>query len=100
MGDFVCKWGRITRYDCGNIVSRTGIGQGPGTSSLDYTFIIVDDGSNDLAEGGDSGGPWYEGNYAVGIMHGENGTNAFYMAIDYVEAKGLTVRTICNDQQC
>lgn len=100
VGDFVCKYGRATGKDCGNITSRTVVGVGPNGTQLDNTFIRVDGGSNDIAQYTDSGGPCYDGNYAIGIMHAQIGDDAVYMAINYVQEQGLRIRTVCNDQQC
>ena len=100
IGDWVCKYGRTTGYDCGTITSKTVVGAGPGGSDLDNTFIRVDGGATDIAQPGDSGGPWYDGNYAIGMMHAQIADDAVYMAINYVQQQGLTIRTICGDQQC
>jgi len=58
-------------------------------------------GAYDLADSGDSGGPWFDGNTAYGTMRakitpGTNGvgTDAVYMAVNYVESGlGVTVMT-------
>ena len=47
--------------------------------------------SVDLAEPGDSGGLWFSGTSAFGIMTGdiEPGNDADYMAINYIDTAGV-----------
>lgn len=53
------------------------------------SYIKVDSDPNgpgiDLSEPGDSGGPWYEQNVALGTMSCQQGNDAIYMASDYIE---------------
>jgi len=42
----------------------------------------------DLSNPGDSGGPWFINYEALGTMSCENGLDAIYSPIDYVEQSG------------
>lgn len=97
VGDFVCHYGKTTGYGCGYIVSRvlTPCGGGANPAS---TAIKVDsdpDGEGfDLSEGGDSGGPWFINNAALGTMSCQQGFDAIYVAANYVESGlGATILT-------
>ena len=64
VGDYVCKFGKTTGYNCGNIVDKNYQTQIPNSTA---TFIKVHNSSGaDLIEPGDSGGPWFNGNTAYG----------------------------------
>lgn len=65
------------------------------SKNLNATFIRVHSDTSDLYEGGDSGGPWFVRNYAYGMMTAdfEDSYDAIYMALDYIDALGLTVMT-------
>ena len=56
---------------------------------------MVTSATQDQSEPGDSGGPWYSGSTAYGIMSGHFPGNfdAIYMAIDYSSALGVSVLT-------
>lgn len=102
MNDFVCKWGRTTGYTCGYIVSK--VYQPPtwatGTTSPTATYIRIHRDGVDLSQPGDSGGPWYAGEIALGIHKGsthDNEFDAYYTAINYVMSDlGVTVLTSSN----
>lgn len=85
IGEWVCKYGKVTGGGCGSIASKT----------FNGTFIRVHSGSVDLGEPGDSGGPWFVSNIAYGLMTGdiEPGNDAYYMAINYIDILGLDVLT-------
>ena len=89
-GDYVCKYGRTTYYDCGEI--ETKYYRLPGNRGNMWVLVKnVPGDSSDLAEPGDSGGPFFDGNVAVGILtHDVDTTKAIYMAYDLIEDKGLT----------
>ena len=95
IGDFVCKFGRVTGFGCGVIVSRTRCPSW--VPSCFSTFIQVDGGLTDLATGGDSGGPVFFGTQAWGLISGAAGANnvddLIYMPINYIWLLGLTVLT-------
>lgn len=98
--ELVCKYGKTTYYACGYIGS---IDFNPQTQENNVaTFIRVRNtaGWDVLGGSGDSGGPWFNGNTAYGIMKGAlvpgtngRGTDAAYMAIDYVSGLGVSVMT-------
>ena len=98
VGEYVCKYGHSTQFGCGNIETKTfqptdqtGCSSG---CTFEPTFIRVHSNSgDDLANGGDSGGPWFSGNTAYGVMRSELGNDAIYMAINYVYVLGVSVIT-------
>ena len=84
VGDWVCHYGLATGYGCGNIISvASGSCGGGGSGSIG---IRVDGTSYDLAEGGDSGGPWFYNGVAKGTTSCQMGYDAIYVAIDVVES--------------
>jgi hypothetical protein len=88
VGDYVCKFGKVTGYGCGNIVSKISTGCVVNGAA---TFIKVHSNSGqDLAESGDSGGPWYISETALGITSCQQGFDAHYTAQNFVET-GLAV---------
>ncbi len=92
VGDIVSKYGNTTHYTAGMIISTTALGCPPSSSS---TWIEVDNvfDYDLLSDEGDSGGPWFSGNTALGIHHAGNGEQATYMAIDYISILGVAVKT-------
>lgn len=97
VGDFVCKYGKTTFYGCGYIVSKAAgtCGHlGPGNN----TSIKVDSDPNgtgyDLAEGGDSGGPYFINGTALGTTTCQQGYDGIYVATNYIESGlGATILT-------
>lgn len=93
IGAFVCKYGKTTLFDCGNITSKTFTPNWVPNAAP--TFITAKKQGVDMASGGDSGGPIFSSNAALGIVSGSFGSNnidqVVYVAINYVEA-GLSVR--------
>ncbi|PKO21093.1 MAG: hypothetical protein CVU38_16635 [Chloroflexi bacterium HGW-Chloroflexi-1] len=83
VGEYVCKYGRMTGAGCGHITSLF----------FDGDYIRVHSDTTDLCEPGDSGGPWFGGNIAYGLMSGhlEPGNDAYYMAADYVSILSLCI---------
>jgi len=100
ISNYVCKYGMTTNYTCGYIRSKD---YNPGGVNNQPTFIRVKNtaGWDVLADSGDSGSPWFNGNTAYGTMKGKItpgtngvGTDAVYMAVNYVESGlGVTVMT-------
>lgn len=87
VGRYVCHYGMTTGYGCGYIVSD----HEPGCSAVPGNrYIKVDSDPNgpgfDLAEGGDSGGPWFIGYTALGTMSCQQGYDAIYSTTGYVES--------------
>lgn len=85
-GDFVCHYGMITGWGCGYVVST----YNPGcmtTSGNRYVKVDSDPSGTgyDLSEPGDSGGPWFSGYNAYGIMSCQQGYDAIYETVGYVE---------------
>lgn len=93
IGAFVCKYGKTTGFDCGNITSKTFAPNWVPNAAP--TFITARKEGVDMASGGDSGGPIFSSNGAWGMVAGSVGSNnidqVIYVAINYVEA-GLSVR--------
>ncbi len=85
IGEYVCKYGKITGYTCGFIGDKNiSPNYVPNAAS---TFIRVEDsaGYSPLVESGDSGGPFFLGYTAYGVVSGKVDTGkAIYMAADYV----------------
>lgn len=71
VGDNVCKYGRITHYDCGTIddVSYGSESCVPGSSPPNNTYIYVNNTGGDLTDEGDSGGPVFKNNRAWGSVN-------------------------------
>lgn len=99
VGSFVCKYGKVTGYNCGNIVTKTKApNYVPGTQATYVEVNGCNQGSANLSASGDSGGPWFSGNSAWGWMSGGAGPNScgqnngIFMAVDYM-ASGMSVLT-------
>lgn len=108
VGTYVCKYGKKTRFGCGNIVATdfkppaTTRGCPISLCTYSATFIRVHKHRVTLSEPGDSGGPWFFGNTAYGIMtdaakhkypDGSFVWDGVYMAVDYFSGLGLSVLT-------
>lgn len=97
VGDYVCGYGKVTGYGCGWIVSKVASTCGGGANPAN-TSIKVDSDPNgtgyDLAESGDSGGPWFINNTALGTLTCQQGFDAIYVATNYIESGlGATIAT-------
>lgn len=92
VNEWVCKYGMTTGYECGNIIDKSYRSTIPG-HTWSATFIRVHHDGIDLSEPGDSGGPWFLGSTAYGIMKGQIGDDAIYMAINYIDILDLAVLT-------
>ncbi len=94
LNSLVLKYGKTSGYTYGYITSKN---YAPSyITDAEPTFIRVHrDNSGPLAMGGDSGGPWYQGNNAWGIQSGVAGgsDDALYMAINYIAYVGILVLT-------
>lgn len=88
VGQFVCHYGKTTKYGCGFIVSVTaGSCGGSGSGSIGIKVDSDPDGTGfDLSESGDSGGPWFLNADAFGTMSCQQGFDGIYVAIDVVES--------------
>lgn len=93
LNEYVCKFGTTTLGGCGYITNKNYMPPCKDGYCYTSTFIYVHRDGVDLSEQGDSGGPWFSGNTAYGIMKGQNGNDAYYMAIDYISILGLSVLT-------
>lgn len=90
IGTNVCKYGKITGYTCGEIISKWF--DPPGNYNATWMRVHNPD-EDDLSASGDSGGPWFVGTKAYGIHHGavdhyddygDTGIDdAIYMAVNY-----------------
>ncbi|MDY5584725.1 MAG: S1 family peptidase [Arcanobacterium sp.] len=81
-GSKVCRRGKTTGYNCGTVVSTNYTPTWPNaciTGSCYPNFVLV------LAptDGGDSGGPWFSGNSAVGIHKGGSSKISVYSKLSY-----------------
>ncbi len=71
-GAQICKWGsRSLSYTCGNVTSINFAPSqcGPSGGPCSNAFVRVSIGSGNTCKG-DSGGPWFVGNTAVGVHNG------------------------------
>ncbi|NOK63379.1 MAG: hypothetical protein GFH27_549347n66 [Chloroflexi bacterium AL-W] len=94
IGTYVCKYGKTTGVTCGTIQAKNAK---PGyiKNGLN-TFIRVKatDPSVVMTEGGDSGGPYWSGEFAYGTQTGKGfffPDEALYMAVDYFGDIGVSV---------
>ena len=92
VNEWVCKYGKTTGYGCGNIIDKNYLPTTP-DHTWSARFIRVHHEGIDLSEPGDSGGPWFLGNTAYGIMRSQIGDDAIFMAINYIDILDLTVLT-------
>lgn len=90
--DFICKYGVITDFTCGRILTKyyNLVGH-PG-------YVLVRSPGSNLSEKGDSGGPWFYDQYneAWGI-HSDDGredsNDAVFMPVSYISVSNLSVLT-------
>ena len=79
-GQDVCRSGRTTGWKCGTVDS-VGIWMMPGSKSVppnydnDLRPVRAFDSTSVKSAGGDSGGPWISGNFAVGTHTGAESLN-------------------------
>lgn len=95
VGAAVCKYGKVTGYDCGIIVSDHDAGCAPSPGGA-YRKVDSDPNGTgvDMAESGDSGGPWFFGNTAWGIASCQQGFDGIYSPTVFFEgAVNVTVLT-------
>ncbi len=94
IGSTICKYGRSTRYTCGELISKT----------FNTTRMQVRRLGTNLSDPGDSGGPWFVSNDAYGTHVGstdvldDNGDatgdrDAIYMAINFFSHLAIEVLT-------
>ncbi|GII80156.1 hypothetical protein Sru01_51380 [Sphaerisporangium rufum] len=96
-GAYVCHYGRTSGTSCGSINNTNATINFPwagcgGCTKTAYNMVGV---SGAVSIGGDSGGPWYVLNQALGIHHGFNPVNLdqFFSRIQRAENQfGVTVQ--------
>lgn len=92
VGEYVCKYGIATGAGCGTISDLYYY-----WSDQDGYFVRIHNDSTSLADLGDSGGPWYQGNIAYGITsaripNNNSGNNdALYMPVDKYDILDLCI---------
>ncbi|MGY9074923.1 MAG: hypothetical protein ACKVHU_18455 [Acidimicrobiales bacterium] len=91
VGSIVCKYGNATGTTCGFLRERSK--WLPQTVPGSYwTWMRVEKiGAGPISSAGDSGGPWFVGSEAWGILHGHQGQFGHYMAINYALQQGTTL---------
>ena len=90
VGGVVCHYGRTTGFGCGEIASKTFNPNGFDSHSYNSTFIRV---TSDTVDHGDSGGPYFEAQYAYGIIKGfTSGGDPVFMAQNYMSVLGIQVK--------
>ena len=95
VGDFVCGYGKVTKDGCGFIVSKNVAGCVGGGSLYVKVDSDLDGAGFDLAESGDSGGPWYTGSTALGNTSCQQGFDAIYTTVGFTEgALGAKILTV------
>lgn len=87
VGDYVCKYGKTTGYTCGYIETTSYCYDGA------CTWIRVGRDGYNLSEGGDSGGPWFNGGTAFGSHTLGIGDDSAYMAVNYFGGISVSVVT-------
>jgi hypothetical protein len=95
VGSYLCKYGRTTGYSCGQLLSKSftpgWLGACPVQGGCHPTWHRV--ASPAACSGGDSGGPYFVGNFAYGVHKGHVSSTCAYMAIDYVWPLSVTLLT-------
>lgn len=89
----VCNYGRSTGFGCAYIRDKSWEPVEPPGVNFNATFILMSTHKNTLS--GDSGGPWFIGNTAYGIHHGDDGQigRPVFMAQNYLSNLNLLIRT-------
>lgn len=101
VGNTVCHRGITSGYSCGSVDSVTyqpTYANACGTVACASTYIRVS-GPNLACSGGDSGGPWFNGQTAFGIMKSASFSGAApgqcnygtYMSTDYISGLGVSL---------
>ncbi len=97
VGASVCKSGYAGSYMCGTIIDKNS--HSNHNNAIGNYIRATSTTGDAMSVGGDSGGPVFVGNAAVGIIHGRGdpGTayrnDLFYMPIERISSLGLTVLT-------
>jgi hypothetical protein len=73
VGELICKWGRTSGYSCGEVEEKDFDVDGIFGPKSPVWIEIRNCGGDELAEPGDSGGPAFLNNTAVGILTNEGG---------------------------
>lgn len=90
VNEYVCKYGRITGYNCGYISDKNYNWGGNNNSA---TWIRVRPTGAALIKEGDSGGPWFRDHIAYGITKGYVGSDGVYQAIDFISHINVVLLT-------
>jgi len=101
VGNTVCHRGKTTGYSCGSVESTTHqptYAGACGSVACASTYIRVS-GPNLACFDGDSGGPWFNGQTAFGIMKSASFTGTApgqcnfgtYMSTDYISGLGVSL---------
>ncbi len=96
IGGTVCKYGKMTYYDCGTITAKN---IAPGyVPDAQPVFIRAHNANNvNMVDGGDSGGPVFLGGSAYGTISGAiNSIDLVYGEVGYME-DGLEAAVITYD---
>lgn len=89
--DVVCKFGKVTGYDCGEIDYLTICPSY--VSDCNGTFVRVNNNTDDMAQPGDSGGTSFLGPTAYGLISGhyESNNKMIFMPQQYINEMGVSV---------
>lgn len=96
-GENVCKYGRATLYDCGeiDIVPFDPGDQCVPSSGATYVYVVPNPNAGDMAAGGDSGGPVFHNNpakaYGMIVCHSPDDDNMTFMPQNFLPDIGVQV---------
>lgn len=89
VGNYVCKHGKNTGYGRSYVASKTV--RSSRVPSGNATMIGT---RQHITSGGDSGGPWLNGNTAMGTHHGQVGSMSVYTSVSHLGgATGASIAT-------
>lgn len=95
VGDFACKYGTRGGYHCGTVTNKNWcFTQSDGTTGCKFVFVAPNTSGEILSTGGDSGGPWFTGNTALGSHSlGYDLQGSAFTVIDYITGINVTIAT-------
>ena len=95
VGDFVCKYGTRGGYHCGTVTNKNWcFTQTDGTTGCNFVFVAPTVSGEILTQPGDSGGPWFTGNTALGSHSlGYDTQGSAFTVIDYLANINVTIAT-------
>ncbi len=94
IGQWICKYGKVTGFDCGQITNLNSGGCAP----LELSAIRIHAAGVDLGEPGDSGYPWFDNSLAIAThscgINGSGEGDSWAVGIELVTASiGVSLLT-------